>query len=332
MSLELAVGAAAFVITLLATPVVARSARAKGLTGRDVNKPSRPLVANFGGFALYAGFTSAVLLAVLANSFLQRDAVLQTLLLAAVCSISLLSLVGAFDDLFKLSRRIKVLLPAIGALPLIAVTAGQTVLNLPFVGAVNFGLLYTFAFIPLGVTGAANAVNMLAGYNGLEAGSGAVMSAVLLVIALAAGQTAAAVLLAALLGACLAFLFFNWFPARIFPSDIGTYIIGGTLATAVIFGNMEKFGVLVLLPAFYEFAATVYYGLYKRVDRRAALHNPPIKNNRIVPKASTRYYTLSFLLASLSRNGLTEKQVTLKILALYALSGLLALAVYALKI
>jgi len=37
-------------------------------------------------------------------------------------------------------------------------------------GAVDWGIFYPLAIIPIGIVGAANAYNMLAGYNGLEAG------------------------------------------------------------------------------------------------------------------------------------------------------------------
>ena len=58
----------------------------------------------------------------------------------------------------------------------------RTIMVLPFIGEVNLGLLYAFAFVPLAIIFAANAVNILEGYNGLGSGMGIIMSFGLIVI------------------------------------------------------------------------------------------------------------------------------------------------------
>lgn len=321
---------ASFVATLALTPVFIKSALRKGVTARDSNKRGRPLVANMGGFALLAGILSGVSLGVLYLTVLEYSPAALAVLLASLAAITLVALIGVYDDLFKISRRLKTILPAVAAIPLIAVTAGDTVLFLPFLGPVNFGLLYIFALIPLGITGAANAVNMSAGYNGLEAGLGAVASAFLLAIALLAGATGSVVILAALLGACLAFLKFNWFPARVFPADIGTYTIGTALACAAIIGNMESFAVLCLLPAFYEFAATIWYSL-KGVERRETCQNPlMLRDGRLKPRKGAENYTL--FMRILAWKPMREDALVAVSLALYAVCGAAALAFYLLKL
>lgn len=319
----------AILVVLFATPLLISSARRKGLVGRDVNKPGRVLVAEMGGFAIFGGIAAAILVALLVISFYGGEARSVALLLAGLASIAFIALVGVFDDLFKLARRTKVFLPIVASLPLVAVLAGDTTMALPFFGDVNLGLLYTFILIPLGVTGAANAVNMSAGYNGLEAGIGAVASFFLLVIALSIGSVPAAVVLAACLGACLAFLVFNWYPAKVFPGDIGTYVIGCSIAVAVILGNMEKFGVIVLIPAFYELFATVYYSL-RKIERRKYCHAPVLKAGKIIPPACSGRFTLAFLI--LSRKPMGERNLVLSMLGLYALFGFAALALFFLRL
>jgi len=324
------IAAAAFAVTLLLSPAFIKSALAKGVTARDTNKQRKPVVANMGGFAILAGIAASVSLGIAYLALVEYDYRLSTLLLASLASVLLIALVGVYDDLFKISRRLKALLPVFAAIPLIAVTAGDTTMTLPFLGVVNFGLFYTVVLIPLGVTGAANALNMAAGYNGLEAGTGVVASAALLFIAMMANATGAAVLLAALLGACLAFLKFNWLPARVFPADIGTYTIGACLACAAILGNMESFAVICLLPAFYEFAATLYYGA-KGVERRAAAQSPAIlADGRLAPRKGTEAYTLFYRI--LAWKPMREDRLVLTTLLLYAVCGCLALAIYFLKI
>ncbi len=320
----------ALFVTYLALPLFIKSAKRKKIMAQDVNKPGRPAVANLGGVILYFGLCFAILAAILVLTFIEKDFQLFTQLLAGVASVSILAIIGLYDDVFRISPRMKIILPILGALPLIAITAGDTTLVLPFFGAIDLGLWYTFLLIPLGVTGAANAVNMTAGYNGLEAGIGAVTSFCLLVIAWSAGSMASAIILAATLGACLAFLAFNRYPASVFPSDIGTLSIGASLAAAVILGNMEKYGVIILLPAFYELAATLYYGL-RHVSRREACHNPIIESDGTLrPPPGAERYILSYFLLSI--RPMREPALVKTMVGLFAFCGLLALAVYWMKI
>ncbi|MFH1056567.1 MAG: hypothetical protein V1717_02095 [Candidatus Micrarchaeota archaeon] len=315
-----------FAVTLFSTPVLIASATRKKLFGTDDNKPGRPHVAYSGGFSLFGGIAAGILAAVLYLVFLQNNLKENNLLLASLASITLLALIGVFDDVFKLSWKTKAILPVVGAFPLVAITAGDTSMSIPLLGWVNLGWIYTFILIPLGVTGAANAVNMAAGYNGVEAGSISVISAFLLLIALQSNAFPSAVILAATLAASLAFLKYNWFPAKVFPGDVGTLSLGAAIAAAVIIGNMEKYGVILFLPAFYELIATLYYWR-KGVERRKACHNPVIsKDLKLSPPSGTENYTLFYKILSFKKMG--EAALVKTVMALYFLCGLLALAVF----
>jgi len=107
--------------------------------------------------------------------------------------------------------------------------------------------------VPLGITGAANAVNILAGFNGLEVGMGMVAVGSLAVIAYLIGQTTALIILMAALGALVATLHYNWYPARILVGDVGTLSIGAVIACAVIVGNYETAGVIIIIPYVVDF-------------------------------------------------------------------------------
>lgn len=318
------------VTTLLLTPWVIYKAQKLKLVGLDVNKLDKRPVANFGGFAIIGALVISILVSVLIFTFYNKDPKITIFLLASISAILIVSIVGVLDDLFKLRHKAKVILPVAGALPLIAIKAGETIVNLPLIGAVDLGIAYTFIIIPLGITGAANASNMTAGYNGLEAGIGAVIAAALLIIAIQSNALASALILAALLGTCLAFLKFNWTPAKIFPADIGTYAIGTTIAAAAIIGNMEKYAVIAILPAFYELVATVYYEL-KRVKRREACQSPVLlSEGKITPPKGSEKYTLAFLILATFGND-SEKNLVLKMLLLFAITSSAALLTYVLK-
>jgi len=109
-------------------------------------------------------------------------------------------------------------------------------MRIPFVGLIDFGIFYSLVLVPLGITGAANAVNMLAGFNGLEVGMGMVAIGTLAIIAYLNGITTSLVILMAALGALVAALYYNWYPAKILVGDVGTLTIGAVVASAVIVG------------------------------------------------------------------------------------------------
>lgn len=184
--------------------------------GKDMHKPGQPEVPEMGGLAIVAGFGAGILLALGAISFLhlfpQVDIVI---LLAALSTVLLTGLIGIVDDLIGLRQLVKTLLPLIAALPLMAVRVGQTTMRLPFLGQVNFWIFYPLILVPLGITGAANAVNMLAGFNGLEVGLGAIAMGTLAIVAASLGKTTALILLLSGLGALLGVIYYNWYPAKV---------------------------------------------------------------------------------------------------------------------
>jgi UDP-N-acetylglucosamine--dolichyl-phosphate N-acetylglucosaminephosphotransferase len=184
-------------------------------------------------------------------------------------------------------------------------------------------LFYTLVLIPLGMTGAANAVNMIGGYNGSEAGLGILMTGTLLVIALASGSMAAAALLIAMLGALLAFLAFNWYPAKIFMGDTGTLQIGAVVAAAVIIGNMEKYGMILF---FWYFVNLVIFAWGILGGAKLVKFATPDKHGYLhAPQGFWKHY-LPFVVIQLFKP--KEKQVTYCLLALQAVACLATLAAY----
>lgn len=181
-------------------------------------------------------------------------------LLAVLSTVLLTALVGILDDLLGMHQAVKAFLPVLAALPLVAIRVGHTTLSIPLIGQVNFGLAYSWALVPLGVTGAANAVNMLAGFNGAELGMGLVAMGGLAAVAWKLGEPTALALLLAGMGAALGVLFFNWYPARIFVGDVGTLSIGAILAASCIVGNFEAAGLIVILPYALDFVLKAMHG------------------------------------------------------------------------
>ncbi len=241
------------IVSLALTGLLIPRLRKVGMTGNDVNKPGRPEVAEMGGLGMVAGVTAGMLLSIFIQTFFGLAFDL-TFILAAIITILLVGMIGFVDDLIDIPQKWKALLPLFAAIPLVVVkAAGSTAMTIPFIGTLNLGLIYIIVLIPLGIAVASNLTNMLAGFNGMEAGMGAVMFLTLSILALRSGDNDMLIISLSMLGALLGFLWFNVYPAKVFPGDVGNLVIGGALAAAVIIGNLETAGAILVIPYVIDF-------------------------------------------------------------------------------
>jgi len=314
-------------ITIIALPGLIRKMRQGGMVGRDVNKPGSVKVPELGGIAALFGFSISLSLVVGIQKLIGN--LQEPPYLAVISVFFIAAMVGLIDDISNIPQRLKVIAVAFAALPLLLVHIGDSI-NLPFgytiglVGWVYF--LYWLLLVPFGVSGVANAMNMSAGYNGLESGQIAIVSAAMLfVLLLRGGPEFSAIIAAALVGAAIGLYAFNRYPAKVFVGDIGTLGMGAALAAGIILGHIELYGLIAIIPAFYEAGATAYYSLVKKVpDRRHACHNPVIHaDGTLSPPKGAERYTLAYWI--LSRKPMTEPRLVRTVLGLYALCGVAAI-------
>ncbi len=233
-------------------------AKRVGLVGKDMNKPGEVLVPEAGGVSFVMGVALAISVMIGIYVFV-FDKVDPTLYLLASLSVLLMAaFVGFIDDILGwkkgLSHKAKVLSTLPIAIPLMAVKAGTSVMNIPFIGPVDFGPLYSLVIVPIGVIGASNAFNILAGLNGLESSMALIIFSTLSLVAFSHGASLAASLSLVAAVSSLAFLLWNKYPAKVFPGDVFTYSAGATIATVAILGNIEGAALILYLPYFLEFA------------------------------------------------------------------------------
>ncbi|MDY6770244.1 MAG: hypothetical protein SVU88_04705 [Candidatus Nanohaloarchaea archaeon] len=260
-----AAAAAGFLTTLVLTPEAMRFLRSSGIVGIDQQKQEQPELPTSGGVAVIFGFLAAVSLYIGLTTFVPASPAADIqLVLAALSSTFIIAFIGLIDDIHVdrsgveekgnhqvrvgLAQRYKFLAPVIAALPLMAVKAGTTVMHLPFLGAVEFGLLYPLLLVPVAVTCVVNAANMLAGQNGLESGLGAVALAAVGTFAFLHGAVEGAVIAWGMAAPLLAFFYYNRYPARILPGDSLTYAVGAAYVSAAVIANVELFAAVVFLP------------------------------------------------------------------------------------
>jgi len=337
MSVTLAIAVLiAFSATLLLTPKWIRFLDALGLTGIDIQKRSRLPIAEMGGPTVLGGFLLGIFAFIGGRVFFygQVDGLVE--LFAGITTILIVSLIGIFDDLGGLShlrirdhfgnvKRIglpqwaKPLLTLPAALPLMAIMAGDSAVTIPLIGPVQLGLLYPLVFIPLGVIGASNAVNMLAGLNGLEAGLGTVLLTALGLFSLAVGNLTGAAIAIIFAVSLLAFLRWNWYPAKVLPGDSLLYAIGATVAVVAVLGNIEKF-------ALYAFMLWFIEGLLKARSFFRAQSFGLLQPDGTLAAPRGKVYSLTHLVMRLGR--FTEQQVAAILIGAQLVIGIFLLAYF----
>ena len=245
-NLELIAGMiAAFTMTFILLPWLIPKLKDKGIVGRDLNKPTRPNVAEMGGIAAVIGFFAGISVVLTLDGVSNKD-----LLYVSLSAILGAAFIGVLDDLFELRQRQKAFLPFLLAIPLGA--ALDSTIYIPFIGEVDLGL-FMIITAPLAVTCAANAGNMLEGFNGLGAGLGIIMSGTLIMLCLHHGRLDGVYILAPLMGCLIAFLWFNRYPARIFPGDTLMLFAGAAIAIGGMLSNLYIQTSVIFLPMIIEF-------------------------------------------------------------------------------
>ena len=132
------------------------------------------------------------------------------------------------------------------------INAGESEVMVPFLGLVDLGVFYPLILIPLGIVGATTTFNFLAGYNGLEAGLGAIVLSAVAFVAYFTNQSWISVICVLMVASLLAFLLYNYAPAKILPGDSLTYLTGGLIAIVAILGSFEKIALFFFIPFIIE--------------------------------------------------------------------------------
>ena len=220
--------------SLWVTPRVRQAALRFGI----VDKPDGKLkqheepIAYLGGIAI----ALSVLVAVSLTFELKRE------ILGILLGGSVVVVLGLIDDLGQLGPWTKLIGQLIAVIVMIRAGVYIQLTFLPVFVAVPLSALWLLAIT--------NAFNLIDIMDGLSAGTAGVAALILLVFAAMDGSTDAATLLAAVAGACLGFLRFNFKPARIYMGDTGSLFLGLTLgALAMNNAYTERNELAALAPA-----------------------------------------------------------------------------------
>jgi len=209
--------ASALVIAIGGTPLVRYAALRMGIldnpSARKIHSAPVPLM---GGAAIYLAFIAAVAL------WGERSYVNEVV--GIFVGATLVSIIGALDDSRGMGSYLKLLFQL----------AAAFILILSGVQVRLFHGIFDIALTLLWVVGITNAFNLLDNMDGLSSGVATIAAAFFTLLAAMSDQYLVGTLAAALFGACIGFLVYNWNPAQVFMGDTGSLFLGFLLAAVGI--------------------------------------------------------------------------------------------------
>ena len=295
----------ALVISFLTTPVVKTFAYKVGAI--DVPKDARRMhkvpIPRLGGLAIFIGFMVSILL------FAKITPEMKSILLGAVIIVVL----GVVDDIMALPAMLKFVVQIVAAS--IPATHGVQILAFsnPNIFSDNLYWVLGWLSIPftvIWIVAITNAVNLIDGLDGLANGVSAISATTMLVIALVGGQSQVAIVLAALVGACIGFMPYNMNPAKMFMGDTGATFLGYILATMSIQGLFKYYAVISFVVPFLILGLPIFDTTFAFI-RRIAHGQSPMHADR------------SHIHHRLIDMGLNQKQA---VATLYVISAILDLS------
>ena len=199
-------------------------------------------VSRIGGVAIWTS-TMLTFLCLVFLSYYPYGSLLSGILLGS----SLMFLLGLVDDIYNLNAKFKLFIQI--AIATLVYLLGVQISNIPFFGGVDLGF-WSYPITILWIVGISNAVNFIDGVDGL-AGSVVTVNAITLAIiavTMSPSSPISALIGFILAGSMLAFLTYNFNPAKIFMGDSGALFSGFLLATISITGVMKTATIAILLP------------------------------------------------------------------------------------
>ena len=301
--------ALAFIIGFAATPIVKSFAVKVG--AMDVPKDERRVhdhpIPRMGGMAIFLGFLLSVVL------FVPIDRQMQGILIGCVIIVA----AGAIDDIVPMKWWVKLLAEIAAAVVAVCHGVVIEVFMNPNIFSENASLFLGYLSIPITIcwiVGITNAVNLIDGLDGLACGVSTISSLTMLAVAMLLGEGYVAIVLAALVGACLGFIPYNLNPAKIFMGDTGSLLLGFTLSTVSVIAMFKFYAIITFVVPILALALPLFDTLFAIIRRLLKGQNP------MKPDRGHLHHRLIDL-------GLSQKQAVAVLYCLSAMLGLTAVVI-----
>ena len=217
------------------TPAVIWLARRLGtVDAPNVRKIHSSSIPHIGGVAVFISMMTLIIPVLFLPNIIGvsfRD--ISAKVIVTLAASSFIFLIGLVDDLKRLRARHKLAAQLVAAIVVCSFGVRINAITISELLSINFGW-FSWPLTILWIVGITNAINLSDGLDGLAAGISAVACGVIAIFSVYSGQVFMAVLMLALLGSLIGFLFFNFSPAKIFMGDCGSMFLGFTIASSSV--------------------------------------------------------------------------------------------------
>ena len=262
--------AVAAVISFAATPLVKKLAISVGAI--DVPKDNRRMhkkpIPRLGGLAIFVAFVVSVLL------FAEIGREMRGILIGYLIIVTL----GVLDDIHTLKALPKFLVQILAAVVVVLHGCRIEFISNPILTSsatyLRLGNVVSVAITIIWIVAITNAVNFIDGLDGLAVGVSGISAATMLIVAILVAEQNVAIIMAALFGACLGFIPYNFNPAKIFMGDTGSTFLGFILATMSIQGLFKLYAIISFAVPFLILGIPIFDICFAVIRRLAKGQNP----------------------------------------------------------
>jgi len=300
-------------ISYFITPFIRRYAILNGVMDDDrafrrVHRGSIPRLGGVGIYlAFYLPFLGFLFYQNRISNFLLSD--IRQFLGLLACSTLILAL-GIYDDIKGANAGKKLAVQTMAAVALFYFGFEIRSVSNPFGGSIHLGWL-SLPITVFWLVGLSNAFNLIDGIDGLASGVAFFAASTLLAVALFLGNILPSLFTAALAGATLGFLRYNFNPARIFMGDSGSLFLGFTIAAISIHGSEKAHAAVAIFVPVVALGLPImdtFLAISRRVYRRLPIptadnehiHHKLIKHGFSHRRAALLLYSFCIVLSSLA--------------------------------
>lgn len=234
----------ALVVSLVITPVVILFADKTGaMDAPDARKVHKKPIPRIGGLGIYIAFMTGVL-GTLQLDLLPAD--VQSGVIGLLVGATLIVILGLIDDYKNLPPKVKLLGQIVAAGVLVAFGVQIDFVADPF-GDYFYLEYFAVPATLFWIVGLTNTVNLIDGLDGLAAGVATIASITILLVAIQNSFVLVTIITAALAGAAIGFLWYNFNPAKIFMGDTGSMFLGFVLAGISVIGAVKSAATIALI-------------------------------------------------------------------------------------
>ncbi len=287
-----------------------------GFVGRDMYKKGNPKIPEMGGIGICFAFLAGIL-------FMSVFHEIPYLIYLSVFVLMLYFLFGLVDDILGVgggdvspTKFAKMVIPLFFAYPLAHYAPTQ--IEIPLFGTVFLGSLYPYIILPVFIMVCANLTNMFSYYNGQSAGCTLIVLVFVVLKLNTLGRSDMLYILYPFMGAAMAFLSYNIYPAGVFPGDSGDLMMGAMIGIAATVGGIEAFVFVALLPLIINFLMVAWWFTMEKDDIKVRFGKVRSDNTIVPPNNRTLMWFFPYYFK------LTERQTTLIMYSLVLLSCLAA--------